>query len=217
LLSTEAQKPVSEAPNWQPLIVGISGGSGSGKTTFARRVQQELGESLCGIISQDSYYRDLHEEFDSDGGRVNFDHPGSLEFDLLRRHLLDLKDHREIWIPSYDFVSHRRGAEARLFPVRPVVLVDGILLLSQDLLRPLFDFTIFIETREEVRFERRLIRDVRERGRAPAGVREQFLNHVKPMHDLYVEPSRRFADRVISGEADFAPEIVAFCSACSVK
>lgn len=189
------------------LIIGVSGGSGSGKTTFARMLQANLGDHFCGILAQDAYYRDMHEYFDRDGGRVNFDHPDSIEFELMVKHLHALKNGKEVAVPIYDFATHRRLPETTPFPYRPVVIVDGILLLTQSELRPLFDFSFFIETQEDLRFQRRLQRDVRERGRTAEGVRAQFFGHVKPMHDLFVEPSRRFADRIISGEKSFGPVI----------
>jgi uridine kinase len=197
----------AESTDSSVLIIGVAGGSGSGKTTFARMLQANLGDHFCGILSQDAYYRDMHEYFDRDGGQVNFDHPDSIEFELLYRHLLQLRRGQDVLVPIYDFATHRRLVESTLFPVRPVVIVDGILLLTQGELRPLLDFAFFIETQEDLRFQRRLGRDVRERGRTPDGVRDQFFNHVKPMHDLFVEPSRRFADRVISGEKSFGPVI----------
>lgn len=188
-------------------MIGVAGGSGSGKSTFARMLQANLGENFCSILSQDSYYRDLHEFFDRDGGAVNFDHPNSVEFELLIRHMKDLRLGNDIHVPRYDFATHRRLFEATPFRCRPVVIVDGILLLTQSEVRPLLDFAFFIDTQEDLRFQRRLARDVRERGRTPDGIKEQFLRHVKPMHDLFVQPSRRFADRVVSGEKSFGPVI----------
>lgn len=189
------------------MLVGVAGGSGSGKTTFARMLQANLGDAFCGIVAQDSYYRDLHEQFDHDGGKVNFDHPDSIEFPLLEKHLRDLKSGKDILVPQYDFSTHRRLIESTLFPARPVVILDGILTLARQETRSILDFSFFIETEEDLRFQRRLHRDVRERNRTPEGVREQFYNHVKPMHDLFVEPSRKFADRSISGEKSFGPVI----------
>jgi uridine kinase len=189
------------------LVIGVAGGSGSGKTTFARMLQANLGDGFCGMISQDSYYRDMHELFDRDGGRVNFDHPDSVEFDLMIKHLEALKQGYDISLPLYEYSTHRRLLDERPFQCRPVIIVDGILLLTQSELRPLLDFAFFIETQEDLRFRRRLERDVRERGRTAEGVHDQFFNHVKPMHDLFVEPSRRFADRVVSGEKSFGPVI----------
>lgn len=189
------------------LVIGVAGGSGSGKTTFARMLQANLGDSFCGLLHQDSYYRDMHEYFDRDGGRVNFDHPDSIEFELLIKQLKDLRAGHDIDVPMYDFTTHRRLQESHHFHCRPVIILDGILLLTQSDLRSLLDFAFFIDTQEDLRFQRRLQRDVRERGRTPDGVKDQFFNHVKPMHDLFVDPSRKFADRVISGEKSFGPEI----------
>lgn len=194
-------------PRSSCLVIGVAGGSGSGKTTFSRMLQAHLGDGFCGLLHQDSYYRDLHEFFDHDGGSVNFDHPNSIEFELMVRHLRELKTGQTIEVPIYDFTTHRRSFDSRPFPCRPVVIVDGILLFTQSELRDLLDFSFFIEAQEDLRFGRRLYRDVRERGRTEEGVREQFARHVKPMHDLFVEPSKRFADRVISGEKSFGPVI----------
>jgi uridine kinase len=189
------------------VVIGVAGGSGSGKTTFARLLQARLGDSLCAIISQDAYYRDRHKYFDRDGGQVNFDHPDSLEFELLIHHLHELRKGHGIQIPTYDFVTHSRLPTVEAFLWRPVVIVDGILLLTQSELRPMLDFAYFIETSEDLRFQRRLKRDVLERGRTREGVQNQFYHHVKPMHDLFVEPSRKFADRIVSGERAFTPVI----------
>jgi uridine kinase len=191
----------------RPIVVGIAGGSGSGKTTFGRLLAARLGPERSAILSQDAYYRDLHEYFDGDGGSVNFDHPESLEFELLADHLDRLKTGHTVRVPRYDFATHRRLAETVDFAPRPVLIVDGILLLSQESVRARLDVAIFIETAEPVRFTRRLARDVAERGRTADGVRQQFARQVKPMHDLFVAPSKRFADRVISGETDFGPAL----------
>lgn len=186
------------------VLIGISGGSGSGKTTFARMMQANLGETFCGWLAQDRYYRQQPENL---RGKINYDHPDSLEFELLEKHLQLLRSGHDVEVPNYDFASHSRSSKTTAFPCRPAIIVDGILLLSQPQLRNLFDFSFFIETHEEIRFQRRLLRDVRERGRTPEGVREQFYAQVKPMHDLFVAPSRDFADRVISGEKSFGPII----------
>lgn len=189
------------------VLIGVAGGSGSGKTTFARMLQANLSENFAGILSQDSYYRDLSKQFDKDGGRVNFDHPDSLEFSLLAEHLRGLKRNDDVIVPQYDFVTHSRRTDLCLFVCRPVVILDGTMILAQPEIRSLLNFAFFIDTSDEVRFQRRLYRDVRERGRTPEGVKEQFDTQVRPMHNLYVEPSKKLADRVISGEKSFGPVI----------
>jgi uridine kinase len=188
-------------------IMGIAGGSGSGKTEFARQLHQMWGPQNSVILLQDNYYIDQSARFDHDGGRVNFDHPDSLDFDLLGQHLADLRKGKGIDVPLYDFATHTRLRETQRLEPHPVVMLDGILILSQAQVLAQLDFKVFIWTQEEVRFMRRLARDVRERGRTLQGVKEQFEAHVKPMHDKYVEPSARQADKVFSGETDFAPSI----------
>ena len=189
------------------IIIGVAGGSGSGKTTFARLLQTHLGDHFCGLLSQDCYYKDQSQTFDKDGGKVNFDHPESVEFSLLKQHLNALKSGEDILVPKYDFATHRRLVEATYFPCRPVIIIDGILILTQSEIREVLDFSFFIDTEEDLRFQRRLHRDVRERGRTPEGVRDQFYSQVKPMHDLFVEPTRDLSTNVISGEKSFGPII----------
>jgi uridine kinase len=195
--STESPAPPSARPAVR--IIGVAGGSGSGKTTFARELHAALGPGVSAVLTQDHYYIDQSAVFRGDGENVNFDHPDSLDFSLLAKHLLELRAGRPIQVPIYDFATHTRLPQASLFLPVPVVIVDGILILSQALVRPQLDFSVFIAAPEQVRFDRRLERDVAERGRTPEGVRKQFDRQVKPMHDLFVEPSRRHADEVISG------------------
>jgi uridine kinase len=171
-------------------VIAIVGGSGSGKTTLAKKILSLLGERDGVILGQDSYYIDQSARFDRDGGAVNFDHPDSLEFSLLGSHLKELKNGQNIEVPVYDFASHKRLVKTETLQHRPVILVDGTLILSQSPLLPLFDESIFLEVDEDTRFQRRLRRDVQERGRKPEGVREQFFKQVKVMHDEFVEPSK---------------------------
>ena len=191
------------APPPKVRIIAIAGGSGSGKTTFARELLAALGEKWAVSLELDSYYRDRHQEFDHDGGSVNFDHPDAIDTVLLGEHLKSLSRGEAVEGPRYDFVTHRRESGARKIESRPVVLVEGILLLHYDDLRALFTQTIFIETPESVRFARRLARDVRERGRTAEGVREQFHRQVKPMHDEFVGPSQKWADVTLDGQRPF--------------
>ena len=183
------------------MIVAICGGSGSGKTTFAGRLQKRLGEGRCSLLQQDSYYRDHSDRFDYDGGSINFDHPGAIDFALLSQHLAELREGRSVSTPVYDFATHRRLEATVTVPARPLIVVEGMLILSQRAVREHFDVKVFIDAPENVRLSRRLSRDARDRGRDAAGVKRQFEEHVKPMHDLFVEPSRAHADMVYSGEA----------------
>ena len=194
------------------MLIGISGGSGSGKTTFARMLNDHLnrtrGEGFSSILAQDHYYIDQSARFKEDGDpSVNFDHPSAIEFSLLSRHLEQLRLKKQVEVPIYDFVTHTRKRETTTFPPRPVVIVDGMLLLSQAIVRPWLDHSIYVDAPESVRYDRRLRRDVTERGRTPEGVERQFLAQVKPMHDEFIEPSRRFASLVVDGTVDFKPFI----------
>lgn len=180
-------------------ILAVAGGSGSGKTFFAQTLAKKLGPEVACLIYQDNYYIDQSHRFDHDGGSVNFDHPDALDFDLMANHLEDLKNGFDVEIPLYDFSTHKRLLETKFQPSKKVVIVDGILILTQPKLIDIFDTTVFVETPEEIRFQRRLKRDVLERGRTPEGVRSQFEKQVKPMHDFFVEPSKEYADIVSSG------------------
>lgn len=184
----------------QPLILAISGGSCSGKTTLTRMLQKELGSEACEVVYQDSYYHDKSHIAEEDLHTVNFDHPDSLEFSLLVEDLKKIKQGETTALPQYDFITRKRHNNSR--PVQPVdlIIVDGILLLSQPGVRQIADLTLFVEASEELRLRRRVIRDMRERGRTQEGVLKQFHKQVKPMHDAFVEPSKKFADRILCGE-----------------
>lgn len=178
-------------------VIAIAGGSGSGKTTFARKLVAAIGKDKVAILSQDSYYRDQSARFDGDGGAVNFDHPEALDFALLGVHLGALRRGETVQVPIYDFPTHTRKAQTLPLESRPVVLVDGTLVLSQAQLLGFFDHSVFIDVPEPVRFERRLRRDVNERGREPEGVKRQFERQVAPMHDQFVQPSAANAGIII--------------------
>lgn len=187
----------------RPHIIGVAGGSGSGKTYFAKALQQLLGEENCSIIYQDNYYIDQSAKFDGDGGSVNFDHPSSLDFSLLAQGLNLLKSGVPLAIPIYDFVTHSRKKETLLGKPTKVIIVDGILILHSHEVRAELDEAIFFDTSESLRFERRLNRDVKERGRTPEGVRKQFELQVRPMHNEFVEPSKEHAHMVIKDHGDY--------------
>ena len=184
-----------------PFIFGIAGGSCSGKTTLGKKIFEALGgDSMCGLLYQDSYYIDQSARFKEDGGEVNFDHPNALDFDLLAQHLKALKLNQSIQVPIYDFATHKRKKETEDFQPRPIIVLDGTLILTQNHVISACDASIFVDTPEDLRFERRKRRDVQERGRTLEGVIKQFLNHVKPMHDQFVQPSRDKASIIVSNE-----------------
>lgn len=188
-------------PN-KPFILGVAGGSGSGKTYFAQALKDSLGEQAT-IVYQDNFYIDQSYRFDHDGGSVNFDHPDSLDLKLLAECLAELKAGKSTNIPVYDFKTHTRSPKSLLVHATSVVIVDGILIFHPEYLRLQFDEMIFFDTPEELRFNRRLERDVNERGRTPEGVHSQFFKQVKPMHDEFVEPSKHFAHSVVKDLGEY--------------
>ena len=182
----------------KPIFVGIGGGTGSGKTTLAEKIHKAFPGSI--LISQDSYYKDLSHLPMQERERANFDHPDSLDFALLRDHLIDLKNGIAIEEPLYSFHTHSREEGTRVIEPANIVLVEGILLLASPEVRDLFDLKIYVDTEDDIRILRRLERDIKERSRDVQGVKEQYEKTVKPMHTLFVEPSKRYADIVILGE-----------------
>jgi uridine kinase len=184
-------------------LLGVAGGSGSGKTYFARDLLRQLGPQTAAIVYQDSFYIDQSKHFDYDGGSVNFDHPSSIDFPCLAEKLRELKDGRSAEIPIYEFATHQRLVKTETLTPHPVIIVDGILIFHASAVRELFDDLIFFDTPEDLRFQRRLERDVKERGRTAEGVHKQFYNQVKPMHDKFVEPSRVHAKSIVATEDDY--------------
>ena len=180
----------------KPLIVGVVGGSGSGKTTVARALQESLGVAAS-LIDQDAYYRDLGHLTLDERRRVNFDHPDSIDTELFATHLGELSAGRPVEKPVYDFAAHTRSRRFVTIEPREVIIVDGILLFADARLRDLFDVKIFVDVADDVRFIRRLLRDLTERDRSVEDVIRQYLETVRPMHLEFVEPSKRHADVVI--------------------
>ncbi len=193
-----------------PVALGVAGGTGSGKTTVARSILEAVGRSRIGFLSQDSYYKDVEWGADHDLLRHNFDHPDALDNDLLAEHVALLKAGRAVEVPIYDFVHHRRTRETLRVEPRPVLLVEGILLFVEPRLRSQLDFKIFVDTDADVRFIRRLQRDLLERGRTVEDVMRQYIETVRPMHLEFVEPSKRWADVIVpeGGENRVALEMV---------
>lgn len=180
-----------------PLVIGIAGGSGSGKTTVAQEILQRVGPDRIAFLQHDAYYKDLSGLPPIQRAEVNFDHPNSLETELLIQHIEQLKQGRPVEVPIYDFSTHSRTA--RTFTVQPrgVILVEGILIFAEASLRRMFDVKIFVDTDSDIRFIRRLQRDLSERGRTTASVIKQYMATVRPMHMEFVEPSKRYADVII--------------------
>ncbi len=180
-----------------PLVIGIAGGSGSGKTTVAQEILNRVGPDRIAFLQHDSYYTDLTGLPPAQRAEVNFDHPNSLETDLLIQHIQSLRAGQPVQVPIYDFSAHRRTD--RTFTVAPhrVILIEGILIFVEPALRDLFDIKIFVDTDADIRFIRRLQRDISERGRTTESVIHQYQSTVRPMHLDFVEPSKRYADVII--------------------
>ena len=179
------------------LVIGVAGGSGSGKTTVAQTILQRVGPDRISFLQHDSYYKDLSGLPQPQRAEVNFDHPNSLDNDMLVRHILFLREGKPVDVPIYDFSTHSRTDKTFVVQPRPVILVEGILIFTEPELRDLFDVKIFVDTDSDIRFIRRLQRDITERGRTTESVIKQYQSTVRPMHMEFVEPSKRYADIII--------------------
>ena len=186
-----------ETSRAQPLLIGVAGGSGSGKTTVVRRIVRAIGENDVVVVHHDSYYRDASHLPMEERVQINYDHPESLETELLIEHLQALLRGEPVEVPVYDFSGHARLEETRSIQPRPVIIVDGILILWDRQLRDLMDVKLFVDADADVRLGRRLQRDMDERGRSPGSVLTQYMETVRPMHLEFVEPSKRYADVII--------------------
>lgn len=180
----------------RPLLIGVAGGTGSGKTTVARAIHQSLGLDAL-LLDQDAYYRDLGALPLAERRRVNFDHPDALDLGLMIRQLRALAAWQPVDKPTYDFVAHTRAPATLRIEPRDVILVEGILLFVDPELRGLFDIKIFVDVADDVRFIRRLQRDLTERGRSLDSIIDQYLSTVRPMHLEFVEPQKRYADIIL--------------------
>lgn len=184
-------------PTTRPLIIGLGGGSGSGKTTIARSIVEAIGPDNVSLIQHDAYYRDQSDLPMEERVKVNYDHPESFETSLLVLHLQDLREGRAVERPIYDFTVYNRLPQTTRVEPKPVVIVEGILVLYEPELRALMDLKIYVDTDPDLRVLRRLERDLKERGRSFDSVHDQYLDTVRPMHLQFVEPSKRYADMVI--------------------
>jgi len=179
------------------LVIGIAGGSGSGKTTVAQTILQRVGPDRISFLQHDAYYKDLSGLPQAQRVEVNFDHPNSLDNDMLIQHILMLRNGQPVNVPIYDFATHSRTDRTYVVQSRPVILVEGILIFAEPELRKLFDVKLFVDTDSDIRFIRRLQRDISERGRTTESVIKQYQSTVRPMHLEFVEPSKRYADVII--------------------
>jgi uridine kinase len=179
------------------IILGVAGGSGSGKTTVVEEILRSLHPASISVIHHDSYYKDLVHLPIEERAEVNFDHPDALETGLLVEHLTKLRVGESVDVPVYDFATHTRTDEVRTVEATGVIIVDGILVLADPRLRDLIDIKVFVDTDDDIRFIRRLRRDIRDRGRSFESVVDQYLSTVRPMHQAFVEGSRSYADIII--------------------
>ncbi|MBK8420202.1 uridine kinase [Candidatus Villigracilis saccharophilus] len=180
-----------------PLVIGIAGGSGSGKTTVVREILNRIGADRIAYLQHDSYYKDMSGFPSAMHSEINFDHPNSLETELLIKHVKSLRNLEAVEVPIYDFATDSRTAETFTVAPRGVILVEGILIFTEPDLRKLFDIKIFVDTDADLRLIRRLHRDITERGRSTESVIKQYEASVRPMHLEFVEPSKRYADIII--------------------
>ena len=179
------------------LVIGIAGGTGSGKTTIADYILETVGPEKIAFLPHDAYYHELHHLSQEERTRVNFDHPSSLETELLIEHIHQLKSGQSITLPRYDFKTHTRTEDTILIEPQLILIVEGILIFAEPELRDLFDLKIYVDTDADIRFIRRLRRDIEERGRTTESVIDQYLDTVRPMHLEFVEPSKRYASVII--------------------
>lgn len=186
----------------RPFVVGIAGGTGSGKTTVAHKLASAIPDGRCVTIEHDAYYYDQSHLPMEERARINYDHPASLESSLLVQHLTELRAGQAVEVPIYDFANHARRGETRLVDAARVIVVEGILVFTEPALRELMDIKIFVDTDPDIRLMRRIRRDLEQRGRTFQSVRDQYYATVRPMHIEYVEPTKRWADLIIPEGGD---------------
>lgn len=179
------------------VFIGISGGTGSGKSTIARAILEHFDDSSVTMVAQDSYYKSQSHLSFEERIKTNYDHPSAFDNDLLVEHLIALKEGETIKVPSYDFTIHDRKETYSLVSPRDIIIVEGILVLDDPRLRDLLDVKIYVDTDADIRILRRLLRDINERGRSVESVIEQYLTQVRPSHMQFTEPSKRYADVII--------------------
>jgi len=198
------------AQKQSPIVIGIAGGTGSGKTTVANVILNRVGKHRIAYLPHDAYYRDLSKLPLAQRAAINFDHPNSIESELMIKHIQRLKDREAVEIPIYDFSIHTRTEKTIRVEPHPVIIVEGILIFAEPELRKLFDVKLFVDTDPDIRFIRRLQRDIAERGRTTEMVIQQYLSTVRPMHLEFVDPSKKYADVIIpeGGKNEVAMDMV---------
>lgn len=194
------------------MIIGICGGTGSGKTTIARAIVESVGSGNVVLVEQDSYYRNLADMPLDERHQANFDHPDSIDSDMLVNHLMRLKQGLTVEMPLYDFKTHTRSDRIEIIEPKPVVIVEGILIFAEPRVLGLLDMRIYVDTPDDIRFIRRLKRDIAERGRTVESVIDQYYRTVRPMHHEFVEPSKRHADIIIPEGANSDMTLGMLCS-----
>ncbi len=191
----------------QSIVIGIAGGTGSGKTTVTNKILESLDKARVVVIQHDSYYKDISAHHGLTPDKINFDHPDSLETELLVQHIKELKSGRAIDRPIYNFTTHKRMVETNRLEPKEIIIIDGILIFVEKALRDLMDIKIFLDTDADERLIRRIRRDILERGRSVDSVMTQYMSTVKPMHLEFVEPSKHWADIIIPRGAENAVAI----------
>ncbi len=209
--NSDSMHAIEDSPDDRVFVIGVAGGTGSGKTTVSSRIWEAVGREQIAYIQHDNYYKDQSHLTPEERAQTNYDHPDSLETLLLVRHLRELRAGRPIDMPLYDFSAHNRSKETQRVNPAKVILVEGILIYTEPALRELMDMRIFVDTDADIRFIRRLRRDMVERGRSLDSVVKQYLGTVRPMHMEFVEPSKRYADIIVpqGGNNRVAMEMIA--------
>ena len=194
----------------RPILIGIAGGTGSGKSTIAREIYKHFDSTCIAMIEQDSYYKDQSNLSFEERVKTNYDHPDAFDTSLLVHHLNFLLEGESVENPIYNFEIHNRTEETIVVYPREIIIVEGILVLQEKVLRDMLDIKIYVDTDADVRFIRRLVRDINERGRTTDSVINQYLNVVKPMHEQFTEPTKRYADIIIpeGGQNKVAIDII---------
>lgn len=184
----------------KPILIAVAGGSASGKTTVVKKIIEKLNSDDITVITHDDYYKDLSHLSIEERRQVNFDHPNSLDNDLFVAQLSDLLKGKEIDKPTYDFVQHNRSKKTDKVKPTKIIMIEGIMVLEDERIRELSDIKLFVESDDDVRFIRRLVRDTKERGRSIESVINQYLNTVKPMYYAFIKPTKRYADMIIPND-----------------